>query len=168
MLAALVFGAGDFPTNTQRRFRNEPAIRHMEKIMSKAKAAPRTPKTKAAPKAKAEVKVPSTPKAKAEVKVKVPRAPRADGGKTTDALVEAAKTYQHDKERKTAGGNVSVDSGDELAQELRGANLEAVYQRAARALGVTEAALRAKYAHLNPGMQRMNLGNRMRGAQNAK
>jgi hypothetical protein len=147
----------------------------MEKIMSKAKAAPRTPKAAPrTPKAKAapEVKVPSTPQAKAEAKaeakVKVPRAPRADGGKTTDALVEAGKAYQHDKERKTAGGNVSVDSGDELAQELRGATLEAVYQRAARALGVTEAALRAKYAHLNPGMQRMNLGNRMRGVQNAK
>lgn len=72
--------------------------------------------------------------------------------------------YVKDKERKTAGGNVSVDSGDKLAQELRGATLDQVYARAAKELNEKEADLRAKYKHLNPGMQRMNLGNRIRAA----
>lgn len=37
-----------------------------------------------------------------------------------------------------------------------------MYARAARALGVPEKELRDKYKHLNPGLQMMNLRNRMR------
>ncbi|OPZ77052.1 MAG: hypothetical protein BWY79_01332 [Actinobacteria bacterium ADurb.Bin444] len=88
--------------------------------------------------------------------------------KHIDALAAAAKVYVHDKERKTAGGHVSVDNGDALAQRLRGAALDAVYAEAAKVLETPEKELRAKYAHLNAGMQRMNLGNRIRANLNAK
>lgn len=68
---------------------------------------------------------------------------------------------------KSAEGNSSLDCGDELATKLRGSELDEVYGKAAKVLGESERSLRAKYKHLNPGMQRMNLGNRMRGALNA-
>lgn len=61
-------------------------------------------------------------------------------------------------------GNATMDNGDALARKLRGAALEDVYAEAAKVLGESVSALQAKYKHLNPGMQRMNLGNRMRAA----
>lgn len=61
-------------------------------------------------------------------------------------------------------GNATMDNGDALAKKLRGAALEDVYAEAAKVLGESVSALQAKYKHLNPGMQRMNLGNRMRAA----
>jgi hypothetical protein len=64
----------------------------------------------------------------------------------------------------TATGNKSLDNGDSVALLLRGADLETVYQIGARELGVSVAELKTKYAHLNPGQQRMNVGNRVRGA----
>ena len=55
------------------------------------------------------------------------------------------------------------DVGDEVAVLLRGCkDLDAVYKVAAKYLGVPEQDLRDKYAHLNPGQQRMNCGNKMR------
>lgn len=62
-------------------------------------------------------------------------------------------------------GNATMDNGDALAKKLRGAALEDVYAEAAKILNESVSALQAKYKHLNPGMQRMNLGNRMRAAQ---
>lgn len=55
------------------------------------------------------------------------------------------------------------DVGDPIATALRACkSLDDVYRRAAKYLGVPDADLRAKYGKLNPGQQRMNLGNRMR------
>lgn len=71
----------------------------------------------------------------------------------------------HYKKAVSAAGNASLDSGDEMAVALRGADLDDVYSKAAKLLREPVAALKRKYSHLNPGMQRMNLGNRMRGAQ---
>lgn len=65
---------------------------------------------------------------------------------------------------KTAEGNTSLHCGDSVAKQLAGKELDDVYKLAAKATGIAEKALRAKYAHLNVGMQRMNLGNRMRAA----
>lgn len=98
-----------------------------------------------------------------------PRAPRAAKpveltGKSTDALRLKAPEYVHDKEKRTAGGHVSVHNGDEIATKLLGKDLDQVYTMAARQLKEDEADLRKKYKHLNTGMQRMNLGNRMRAA----
>lgn len=64
----------------------------------------------------------------------------------------------------TASGNKSLDNGDAVALLLRGADLDTVYKIGAKELGVDEQELRKKYAHLNAGQQRMNVGNRVRAA----
>ncbi len=137
-----------------------------------AKAEAKAKALEAATAAKAEkaAKAVEAAKAKADEKAakaaerEAARAERiAAGGK--DRLVPAdLTTYHVDKERKTAGGHASVDSNDELAQKLRGLSIDEVYKHAADVLKEPEADLRTKYAHLNTGMQRMNLGNRMRAA----
>lgn len=58
----------------------------------------------------------------------------------------------------------SIDKGDHVAVALRQATLESVYRTVATATGTPVADLRERFAHLNPGMQRMNLGNMMRRA----
>jgi len=68
---------------------------------------------------------------------------------------------------KTANGNVSLHNGDKVAKALAGNTLDQTYSEAARALGFTVTSLKSRYGHLNPGMQRMNLGNLIRGAQRA-
>jgi len=65
---------------------------------------------------------------------------------------------------KSAHGHATMDNGDDVAKQLRGAELDDVYKAASKLLGETQTALRERYKHLNPGMQRMNLGNRMRAA----
>lgn len=55
------------------------------------------------------------------------------------------------------------DVGDPVAVKLRECKtLDDVYITGAEYLGVSELELRAKYGKLNPGQQRMNIGNRMR------
>lgn len=68
---------------------------------------------------------------------------------------------------KSAGGHATMDNGDDVAKQLRGAELDEVYKAASKVLGETQTALRERYKHLNVGMQRMNLGNRMRAASAA-
>lgn len=63
----------------------------------------------------------------------------------------------------TAAGGKSLCNGDDIALQLQGKSLEDVYEIGARFLETTVDALREKYSHLNPGQQRMNIGNRMRG-----
>lgn len=119
-----------------------------------------------APKVRAKKAETGAPK-KAPRAVRVPKEAKTPvplSGKSTDALRLKAPEYVHDKEHKTAGGHVSVHNGDAIAVKLLGKDLDTVYAAAAKALKEDEADLRAKYAHLNPGMQRMNLGNRMRAA----
>jgi len=65
------------------------------------------------------------------------------------------------KERQRSG---QKDVGDEAAVMLRGKSLDETYTAAARFLRVPENDLRTKYEHLNPGQQRMNLGNKIRFA----
>jgi hypothetical protein len=45
---------------------------------------------------------------------------------------------------------------------LRGKDLDFAYSATATLLAIPEDELRARYGHLNPGQQRMNLGNRLR------
>jgi len=66
---------------------------------------------------------------------------------------------------KTPSGRRTIDTNDEIAQSLRGLPLEQVYQLAAETTGISVEELQDKYAGLNTGMQRMNLGNRIRGAE---
>lgn len=65
---------------------------------------------------------------------------------------------------RTESGRRTIDCADETAANLRGMPLNEVYGHVAEKLGETVKSLQAKYEHLNPGMQRMNLGNRLRGA----
>jgi len=57
------------------------------------------------------------------------------------------------------------DIGDQVAEALRGKTLDDAYKIAAKWLGARIDELKSKYGHLNPGQQRMNLGNRMRRAK---
>jgi len=66
----------------------------------------------------------------------------------------------------SAEGNSSLDCADKVAKDLRGTPLEEVYKKASKMLKVSKKELETKYAHLNVGMQRMNLGNRIRAALN--
>ena len=61
-------------------------------------------------------------------------------------------------------GNASADNADQVATALRGLEPKQVVAAAERILGLTEGELWAKYESLNPGQQRMNAGNRIRGA----
>ena len=58
----------------------------------------------------------------------------------------------------------SIDKGDEVAQTLRTMELHSVYKLVARHLNMSSTALLDRFCHLNPGMQRMNLGNMLRKA----
>ena len=60
-------------------------------------------------------------------------------------------------------GVMVVDNGDRVATELRGLELGEVYVCVAETTGATLNDLSQRYAGLNPGQQRMNLGNRLRG-----
>jgi len=76
----------------------------------------------------------------------------------------------HYVKAKTASGKPSFDSDDETAQKLRGMDLEDVYtyvEDIAEKHGVDLGDLRKKYSKLNAGMQRMNLGNRLRAVVKA-
>lgn len=125
-----------------------------------------------APVTQPQTSAPATPARKTKVKAKPakkakgkgPKASTAKGVKGPQVLRQYAPGYHKDKAKKTAGGHTSVDSNDALAQKLRGKDLDHVYKEAARILKEPESALRAKYKGLNVGMQRMNLGNRMRAA----
>lgn len=69
---------------------------------------------------------------------------------------------------KTPSGRRTIDCADDVAANLRGMEIDQVYATAALNLEVSEESLRAQYGHLNIGMQRMNLGNRIRGAEKSK
>jgi hypothetical protein len=68
----------------------------------------------------------------------------------------------------TSSGRQTLDCGDKIASLLRGMELGYVYKVAAFNLGESVEALTARYSHLNPGMQRMTLGNRIRKLSEVK
>lgn len=65
---------------------------------------------------------------------------------------------------KTVSGRKAYDTGDKTADRLRGKTLEEAYAIAAKILAESTKGLVERYGHLNPGQQRMCLGNRMRNA----
>lgn len=72
---------------------------------------------------------------------------------------------------RSANGSMSRHNGDVVAASLAGLTLDEVYSLASEVVSTeakpfTVADLTAKYEHLNAGQQRMNLGNRIRGAVN--
>lgn len=90
-------------------------------------------------------------------------------GSTTVIPKEIRANYTQHKVKTGSGKSYAIDNNDDLATELRGMELEEVYKLTVKRLAeegekVTVAELKEKYDKLNPGMQRMNLGNRIRGA----
>lgn len=82
--------------------------------------------------------------------------------------------YTNHREVKTASGRNCYDISDRVADLLRGLTIEDVYESVALNLAEilkdgapTVEQLRARYDHLNLGMQRMNLGNLLRAAVRA-
>lgn len=99
--------------------------------------------------------------------------PKVEGDEDEDEIQpvrlhpDLTKYTKHDT--KTTSGRRCIDIADEVADLLRGEDLESVYKIGARKLSelgskVKVADLQAQYEHLNPGMQRMNIGNRLRAA----
>ena len=102
-------------------------------------------------------------------------------------IIESNKLIKADLEHYVKGagitnsGRPTVDIDDVVAKALRGDDLEVLYPRVAawlqlmgretigrgaKKIEVTEENLRIRYSRLNVGMQRMNLGNILRGAMN--
>lgn len=82
---------------------------------------------------------------------------------------EIRSRYTQHKGVKTAGGSTAIDNCDDVATALRGKSLDEAYeftveQLKGQGVETTVEALKAKYSKLNVGMQRMNLGNVIRGA----
>jgi len=69
----------------------------------------------------------------------------------------------------TASGRDSYDIADEVANNLRGMDINSVFVAVADQLTklgepVSKSELKTRWGKLNPGMQRMNAGNVLRGA----
>lgn len=64
---------------------------------------------------------------------------------------------------KAASGRVSCDNDDQVAKMLREKSLEEVYFIVSSTVSIDVTTLHSLYDHLNPGQQRMCLGNRLRG-----
>ncbi len=73
-----------------------------------------------------------------------------------------AAGYSYEK-TTAASGRKSCDNGDAIAIDLRGRELADCYRIVSKAIGVPRKELEDKYRHLNPGQQRMCIGNRLRG-----
>lgn len=127
-----------------------------------AKAAAKAEKAKSKPAKKEKAAKPKKDKPAKKAKVKT-----AEG----EAVTSGALTYVPDRytkhDTKTASGGKVRDVADQAAEELRELSLDKAYIHVAKACGVKTAELKEKYEHLNAGMQRMNLGNRLRGAYRA-
>lgn len=94
------------------------------------------------------------------VKLKTPKAE----GEGDDRLVPADLSRYVLHDTKTASGRKQIDVDDATAEKLREMDLPGVYKYAAKVLDESIKDLIEKYKNLNPGMQRMNLGNRIRKA----
>lgn len=122
-----------------------------------AKPAPQPPQA-AKPAKPEKEKTVATAKAK---KKSTAKGARTIGGKEVD--------LSNYNKVKAPGGGVSYNNGDATAKKLEGKSLDDVYKIVARDTKQDEKELRKRYAHLNPGMQRMSLGNMHRkGPRDAK
>lgn len=111
-------------------------------------------------------------KGKEQMATKKKAAKKAVKKASNGALIRTVAGREHDisgyEKVKNASGHTSYDNGDDVATKLRGKTLDEVYAYASKQLKEPEKDLRTKYKHLNPGMQRMSLGNRLRKIANAK
>lgn len=107
--------------------------------------------------------------AKAKTKASKKKAPSkktaaAAGGPKVRTVAGREHDISNYVRHKNAAGHVSYDNGDTVAEKLRDMELKDVYDFAAKKLDESVPTLKKKYGHLNAGMQRMNLGNRLRKA----
>ena len=81
--------------------------------------------------------------------------------------------YKRTEDVRTKAGRASLDNDDSVAQYLRGKDLENLYGFVSKHVSTLRDSeipvdqLKDRYKHLNPGMQRMNLGNLLRGAMSS-
>ena len=106
----------------------------------------------------------AAPPAKAKVAAKkaAPPKPRTEATGIRTIGGKAVNLDNYEKV-KAPGGGTSYHNGDAVAEKLAGKSLEDVYAFAAKTLKEDVKALQKKYEHLNVGMQRMNVGNKLRG-----
>lgn len=106
---------------------------------------------------------PSEEKEMAAAKKKAKTAKKSTAGNGSVRTI-GGKSFDLSKYEKVKapGGGVSYNNGDQVATLLHGKDLDAVYKLVSQKLKVDEKELRSKYKSLNVGMQRMNLGNRLR------
>lgn len=106
-------------------------------------------------------------KKKAAKKKAPAKKPSGDG-----SLIRTVAGREHDisgyEKVRNASGAMSYDNGDKVATTLRGKTLDEAYDIVAKKVGETAKSLRDKYKNLNAGMQRMNLGNRLRKVMTPK
>jgi hypothetical protein len=108
-------------------------------------------------------------KVKAAKVAKEPKAPRAkmDPSERKNGAVDPLYLPQYTTYSAVRADGTkirSIDKGDAIAVMLRGQELVKTYADVAAATGVSVIELRERFNHLNPGMQRMNLGNMLRRA----
>lgn len=97
--------------------------------------------------------------------VETPATPKEENAERCNGKVKAKYLPKYERTLLHREGEIirSLDNGDPIAVMLRGVEtLEEMYETVAAKIGVAEDELKAKYGHLNTGMQRMNLGNRLR------
>lgn len=109
---------------------------------------------------------------KPEKAAKAPREPKLDedGNPIETPKLHFTKLPEYVEGRAmTPNGNGTIDNGDEVAEQIaaHAKDPDAMYQWVSSQVGVAADDLRARYSHLNWGMQRMNLGNIVRGARAA-
>lgn len=107
---------------------------------------------------------------------KAEKAPKAEKAKKVkaesgEAVVSGALTYDPNKyvrhDERTASGSKVRDIDDPVAEKLRGLELDKMYSVLSKETGETAKSLKEKYGHLNHGMQRMTIGNRLRALARA-
>lgn len=113
-------------------------------------------------KAQHQPKQPAQPQAKTGVKTMAAKKKVAKKGNGVRTIGGKEVDLSKYKKVKAPGGGVSYNNGDTVAQKLAGKTLDEVYSITAKGVKIDEKTLRSKFKHLNPGMQRMNLGNMLR------
>jgi hypothetical protein len=91
----------------------------------------------------------------------------ADEGEADEEEVEKSrsivkKSYKKRYHKVKVGGRTTQNCGDLVSEKLLGETLEEVYDTVAETLEEDVDNLAARYEHLNPGQQRMVLGNKLR------
>lgn len=110
---------------------------------------------------------------KPEKAAKAAKAPKVKKVKAEsgEAVVSGALTYDPNKyirhDERTPSGSKVRDINDPVADKLRGLELDKMYSILSKEIGETAKSLKEKYGHLNHGMQRMTIGNRLRALSRA-